>query len=158
MGSAREGGEKTVQIITLSITCLPSPESGSFHGLRLRCGMRGWEQGSMSLVFSVRENTSAGTRAMRVLSQMMRDREMTRRCFFWVLVNTPSLSHQNLESQTQIQIRLLVSPTAFIYITTMVDVRYFGFTGLHLSGFWTVWLRGRTGAAQLGLRAQLVPR
>lgn len=77
-----------------------SPASGSFQGLRLRRGISGWEQDSMSSGRSVRENGSAGTWVMWLLSQMMRDREMERSCPLWVLVNTPFLSHQNLSRKT----------------------------------------------------------
>lgn len=69
--------------------------------------MSGCEHGSMSSAFSVRENGSEGTRVMWLLSQMMRDRETQRRCLLWALVNTPSLSHQNLEKQTQNEVSLL---------------------------------------------------
>lgn len=61
--------------------------------------MSGWEQASMVSGLSVREKASAGTWMMWLLSQMMRDRETVWRCLLWVLVNTPSLSHQNLEEQ-----------------------------------------------------------
>lgn len=56
-----------------------SPESGSFHGCRSRWGMRGCEQGSVSFTFPVCEKGSAGTLAMWLLSQMMRDSETERR-------------------------------------------------------------------------------
>lgn len=78
------------------------PESCSFQGLMSRWGMRGLEQASMSSEVSVRENGSAGTCVTWLLSQMMRDKETERRCFLWALVNTPSLSHQNLERQAHI--------------------------------------------------------
>lgn len=41
--------------------------------------MSGCEQGIVSSTFPVCENGSAGTRAMWLLSQMMRDRETERR-------------------------------------------------------------------------------
>lgn len=76
-----------------------SPVSGSFHGLRSRWEMSRCEQGSISSALSVREKGSAGTWVMWLLSQMMRDSETVWRCLLWTLVNTPSLSHQNLGRQ-----------------------------------------------------------
>lgn len=75
---------------------LLSPESGSLQGRRSSGGTSGWEQGNMSSGLSVRENGSAGTLVMWLLSQMMRDSETVCRCLLWVALNTPSLSHQNL--------------------------------------------------------------
>lgn len=72
--------------------------------------MSGWEQVSMSSGCSVRENGSAGTWVMWLLSQMMRDRETESRCLLWVLVNTPCLSHQNLSAQKDLDAFLSRTP------------------------------------------------
>lgn len=69
--------------------------------------MSGWEHGSMSFGLSVRENGSAGTCVMWLLSQMMRDREVLCRCLLWALVKTPSLSHQNLRDKHRFRFHAL---------------------------------------------------
>lgn len=51
----------------------------------------------MSSTFPECEKGSAGTRAMWLLSQMMRDSETERRRSLWAPVKTPSSSHQNLQ-------------------------------------------------------------